>query len=490
MRTLTLILTLGAVSMWVLTLGGCPPTSTTDGTIPIDGADGGGGGGNGGGGGGGGNGDGNGGDGGGGNGDGGGGGGGEQLPALIKTHIELKADGYFTTDGKIDAGDDLVVFGLPNTGIYYFKASTAKPEIDAATEIPNSGALFDARSFKVAGKKIALVRSNNRVAIWDTATETLSDNVPGVILHNLPVEANRPGHMTSDGNLIATINDPGATSDGNALKVIDVSGATPTVISFPTPEEFQGTFEQAVVDAETRTLLAHGRNPGVLLYVFDLDAPNAAPLSFDLFESGFQNNVHMAYDRGVVIYNQGDNVVLLDVTDAANTPQVFDNNPSNLNAAVALAGGSFAYFVWAEDADMGPQPDLLRSAIGRVTAAPAATMAGQFDSVFSSGPPECVQDGGLLGYGSSVAITPDGSRWFLAGIAAPEPDYDFLQMSTGGKFQTFDDPDNDTATGFVMATEVSCSANTVAFWALRQTADSGCLRNDAWVVGFIVIDRL
>ena len=482
MSTLGRILILAAVSMWVLTLGGCPSTSGDGGLTPADGtSDGTGGGGDGGG-------DNEGGD----NGadDGTDGGGAQQLPALIKTHIELKANGLFSSAGKIEAGDDLVVYGLAETGIFYFTASTADADLETATEIPNSAALFGDRNFKVAGGKIALVRSNNRVAIWDTETATLSDNVPDIVLHALPTDANRPGHMTADGTLIATINDPSETADGNALKVIDVSGDTPTVISFPTPEDFFGTFGQVAVDAETRTLLAYGSNPGVQLYVFDLDAPDAPPLGFDLFETGFQESVQMAYDDGVVLYNQGDDVVLLDVTAAGNTPQVFTNNPSNLNATLALAGGSFAYFVFAETADMGPMPDHLRTAIGAVSQASAATLAEQFDAVFSDGPPECVQEGGLLGYGSSVAITPDGERWFLAGIAAPEPDYDFLQMSTGGKFRTFDDPDGDTATGLVMATDVSCSENTVAFRALRQAADSGCLTNDAWVIGFIVLERL
>ena len=50
--------------------------------------------------------------------------------------------------------------------------------------------------------------------------------------------------------------------------------------------------------------------------------------------------------------------------------------------------------------------------------------------------------------------------------------------------------DAETVSGWVTATDVVCSANTVAFRALRQQVSSGCLTDNEWVLGFIVLNRL
>ncbi len=125
------------------------------------------------------------------------------------------------------------------------------------------------------------------------------------------------------------------------------------------------------------------------------------------------------------------------------------------------------------------------------------TLASQFDtyalrpSNFDFEPitqEDCFDDPKLIGYGSSMCITPDGSRWFLAGWGPIDSTWDYLQMSTGGAFEDFEDPEGNTTSGSVMATDVSCSANVVAFRVLRETPDSNCLTNEEWVVGFILLD--
>ena len=66
-----------------------------------------------------------------------------------------------------------------------------------------------------------------------------------------------------------------------------------------------------------------------------------------------------------------------------------------------------------------------------------------------------------------------------------------VMRSTGGDFEDFADPEGTTASGSVMATDVTCSNNVVAFRALRQEDDGlGCSTRDEWVVGFILLDRL
>ncbi|NLX07631.1 MAG: hypothetical protein GXY33_21040 [Phycisphaerae bacterium] len=407
----------------------------------------------------------------------------EALPALVKTLISLSLN-----PGRIEAGDDIVVFG-DNDTVYWLKASTTDPNATTATEI-TGGTLFGTRNFRVAGKKVALVRGSNQVAIFDTETGILTD-VPGSQIELdpfvMPVEVQAPGHMAADGSLIATINDADEVEDGNVIKVIDVSGSSPQVISFPNPDGFEGSFDQVAVDATTGRVAAHGESPGEMIYVFDVDDPNAIPLAIDVFEDGFQDNVQMAIDGDYIIYGQGasDDRALLDVTDGTIT--VFTNNPASPSLPVAIKGGSFGYFMFAEEADMTDDGQLFRSAIGEVADAPGSTTAGQLDNLGSQS--ACVS-GGIAGYGRTMCITPDGSRWFIAGIGPVDAAVEHLQMSTGGDFETFDDPFNESQTGTLMATDVSCSSNTVAFRALRQTPNSGCLTNDEEVIGFIVLDRL
>ncbi|MHC4093700.1 MAG: hypothetical protein ACYSVY_26095, partial [Planctomycetota bacterium] len=104
---------------------------------------------------------------------------------------------------------------------------------------------------------------------------------------------------------------------------------------------------------------------------------------------------------------------------------------------------------------------------------------------------ECFDELKLIGYGSSMCLTPDGSRWFLAGWGPIDSTWDYLQMSTGGAFVDFADPEANTVSGSVMAADVACSSNVVAFRVLREEDSGlGCSTNEEWVVGFILLDRL
>jgi hypothetical protein len=192
------------------------------------------------------------------------------------------------------------------------------------------------------------------------------------------------------------------------------------------------------------------------------------------------------------------NAVLLNVT-GDNDPVLFSNNPSYQHVQVALAGGSFFYTQWKEDLDsQSVSGQSYRSAIGLVNDAPASTLASQFDtydlrpSVFDFDPitqEECFDEPKLIGYGTTACITPDGSLWFLAGEGPIDQWIDYLQMSDGGAFTDFED--TGTATGSVMATDVTCSENVVSFRALRQVDDGlGCSADNEWVVGFILLDRM
>jgi hypothetical protein len=422
--------------------------------------------------------------------DGGGGGGGETPASLIKTAIEFVYGGIQDSGGKLAVGNDLIVWGLPDEGVFYLVPSSATEAASAGTQIPSSDLLYGYRNFAVAGKKVVLVRGNNGVAVFDTTVGGTPTDVPtgDITLHPLPVAANEPGHMMADGELVATINDTTSVTDGNAIKVIDVSGSAPVVLSCAFPTEFLGTFAQVAVDAVTRQVAAYGRNPGESIFVWDLNNPTTQPTEFDLFGDGVSTSVQIRMDGGYVLYRQAftDATALLNISDGTVTAFTNDSEFA-VTSPVALDGGRFGFFVAEESADsVFGGSTVHRSAIGSVGDAPGATLASQIDEITPA--VDCGGELGRVGYGGQMAITPDGARWFLSGTGPIDNDLEYLQMNNGSGWQLFTDAG--TLTGHVMATDVVCSSNTVAFRALRQQVTSGCLTDDDWVLGFIVLDRL
>jgi len=421
-----------------------------------------------------------------------------EAPALVKTQISL---GYLSgTLHRIEAGDDLVVYAVPDN-VRYFVPSTYDDTITEGTEIPGAGTLYETSSWKVAGKKVALTTGSGRVAIYDTVAGGNPVEVPGgeVTLASLPVEPYEPGHMASAGTYFAVICDPNEVDDGNAVKVIDVGGSTAQVISFPTPADALDTPEQVAIDADPARVAALWGN---FIYVWDIMDPTADPLAFE-FNLGSPlgdifDNVQIAFDDDYIIYRAdiGDGVTaLLNVTDSSIT-NLGNEGPFSINTPVALAAGSFGYFAVEEDVDqISTGGAVYRSSIGTVANPSALSAPDRLADPIDVERDDCIATPGKYGYGSSIAITPDGERWFIAGTIAVDRDVEFLQMSTGGDFMLFEETETPaegrSQTGYVMGSDVSTSANTVAFWTLRQYQEgSGCITDDDWAVGFIVLDRL
>jgi hypothetical protein len=249
--------------------------------------------------------------------------------------------------------------------------------------------------------------------------------------------------------------------------------------------------------------------------VWDIDNPEAEPLFVEMGAPTDRGTIsgqwQIQFDGDYVLFHQFPdgfplgigitNAALLNVNDGSLT--IFTNNPSQHNAPIALANGSFAYPVWKEELDsQSGAAASYRIAIGKVADAPDSTVPRQFDTYAPRETiidfdgivtqEECLDPPKLIGYGASICITPDGSRWFLGGAGSLTSDYwEYLQMSTGGAFEDFDDPEDSTMTGSMMATDVSCSSNVVAFRTLRQVDDGlGCSTENEWVVGFLLLDRL
>ncbi len=460
----------------------------------------------------------------GGGGDGMGGGGGDTSSAIVKTQMTLGSA------GKIAVGDNLVVFGVGSdeaavtsnqeAGVHYFNPADVDNTTTSVDTVPNSGTLFGTRDFAVALAKIALTRSTGAVSIFNTETETLVD----IAITDIAVEqmggANEPGQMRANGQYIATINNENTVTDGNVVKVIDVSGANPSIISFPNPDDALGdpevNFDQLDIDATTMQVAAISDHD--IIYIFDINNPNAAPMEIDLGlnsgTDGFRGAQQMVFRNGKILYHEapspsntlpgnGDvHTAILDVDSGDIT--TFTASPTTANTPLAMSDTTAMFFVWREDADMGDENNSYRSAIGPVADAPDATLASQTDrydfrttqvSLASAGgettfsQDDCL-DQKLIGYGATCAVTPDGSRYFLGGWGPIDRNFDYIQMSTGGAFTDFEDPEGDTVSGALMGSDITCNDDVAAFRGLREEPSAGCITDAVWVVSIIKIDEL
>lgn len=431
--------------------------------------------------------------------------------ALIKTNILMEDN---TLIMRPKAGDDLIVWGDSET-VYYVVPSQMDGTETAGIEFPE-GTRFRWTHFAIAGKKVLLVTSLGEVRVFDTATGNFRDfPATDIVIENPQLSGDAlPGLTQASGSFFATLNADFRVADGNAVKVIDVSGSDPDawqVLSFTIPEDDATGVDQVAVDAQSMRVAAH--DDFGQLWIWSINDPAAAPRQIDMGLNTdlccMNDSVQMQFEGDFILYQEDPtnfplglgttNAVLLNVNDGTKT--VFTNNPTTHNLQVALAGGSFGYAVWKENGDSQRSAGTsFRSAIGEVTDAPGSTLASQFDTYalrtanFSFDPitqEECFDDPKLIGYGSIMSITADGSRWFLSGWGPIDSFLDYLQMSTGGAFTDFADPEQSTQSGSVMATDVSCSNDTVAFRALRsEDSGLGCSAVDEWVLGFIVLDRL
>jgi len=433
------------------------------------------------------------------------------LPALIKTHIVMDEN---TLIMRPKAGNDLIVWGDTDT-VYYVVPSVMDGTETAGTEFPE-GVRFAWTHFAVSGKKVLLVTSLGEVRVFDTATGEFRDfPATDIVLKNPQLNDDTLSGLTqASGDYFATLNVDSLAVDGNAVKVIDVSATGSNewqVISFTIPEENATGVEQVAVDAPSRRVAA--LDDFGQLWIWSIDDPATAPQQIDMGLNTdlccVNDSVQMRFEGDMILYQEDPatlplglgttNAVLLNIADGTKT--VLTGNPTTHNMPVALAGGSFGYGQWKEHGDGQSGSGMsYRSAIGAVTEAPGATLASQFDTYalrpanFTFDPvtqSDCFDDPKLIGYGSIMTITADGTRWFLSGWGPIDSYLDYLQMSDGGAFTDFADPEQSTLSGGIMATDVSASSNTVAFRALRSVDSGfGCSTNDEWVLGFIVLDRL
>jgi hypothetical protein len=257
-----------------------------------------------------------------------------------------------------------------------------------------------------------------------------------------------PGNIQADGDYCITISEESDVDDGVIVKVIDVSDGSPTVIPLTTnPSTAAELVEQVAVDGETATAVAVADDS---FHIYDINAPTAAPTVVAV-ANGI-GDTQIAVDGGYILFHDDQSPSEIGLVNIA-TRAVTGLTHAAAAKELALAGGSFGYFV---DRDAGDSVgNFQRSAFGTVPG-PGATLAA--DDAFIDGG---TTNNGLLGWGESIAVTPDGARWFIGGKTSVGSG-EYLQTGTGGAFEVVEDPSGLDAYG-CKGTDVSVSSNTVAF---------------------------
>ncbi len=342
-------------------------------------------------------------------------------------------------DSSIELGDDLIVFGTGNlTGVGYIVPST---DPAAATPIPGE---FRNVGFAVAGQKVLLFDDQFQLTVYDTETATATAIDPNIVLlSTLPTHEDQEilSPVVASGTLALTLNRKDEVEDGHVLKLIDLSGAEPVVTSLIDPPT---GIAQIAIDGDEQIAVVQGVDH---FYVYDLSDPAADPRDIDL-SGGLGILGPFVYDAGQILYVVSDteeNIRLVDVeTGTVSAPAL---NPGNRDLPLALHAGTLAYFLKRVPNDT--YATIYRGAV--VTDAGAVEGGTADDDPDDNSHP-------WYGYGSDVAITPNGQRIFISGNEAVDTTTDFLQVSTGGVFQVFA-----AGSGYLNATDVEASATLIAF---------------------------
>lgn len=356
----------------------------------------------------------------------------------------------------IVAGQDIIAFSTPDgSGVGYIKPAAGDT---TAREISNTET-FQNVGFAVAGNWIAMKNSDGDAFIFDADTEELTQFDRADL--NISGATAGQAKFWAAGDYIATLTNPGEVADGAAIKVIDLSSGAPELISFTNPivdvdPARENEVWQLAIDADAKQVVAQVADNLVL---YDIDNPSAEPQVLDLADvGGISNRTQIWLDDGFVIYHDRDGTNnRKEITRLANfndgTTTQLSSNPS-ASEDLILVNGVFAYFLNTSDDDTITNQQV-RSVFGTVDG-PTITFESGTDDVIGE-----ERDDGLLGYGQTVAITPNGDFWFIAGdgsVAVAE----YLQVSTGGSFATLSDPQGLDENG-TQAARVHTSATYCAF---------------------------
>lgn len=393
---------------------------------------------------------------------GGGDGGGDNMDGLRAT----RTNALLEPTGDLKAGTDIIVVGTGvQSGVQYLIPS--RGDMDALS-LSNFDTFVTA-GFGVAGNRVMVRTLDGNVGLFDGATETLTmfDETELALFSG----AAAPGvpEFWGDGNSFITIADPNRVADARSIKMIEFVNGAPVITSFlePTVEPVfgrEGERWQVAVDATARQFVVQVTD---FLLLYNMDDPAGEPGVFELSGTGGVTNTQsMHLDDGNLIYQtnersgNGRDMTRIANFGAGNTI-LLSENPSQ-SRPMDLESGIFGYFAFVTDADNNTNATA-RSIFGTIGAnGPEITTFHAERTAIGDDP-----DDGIIGFGCSLAITPDGRFRFIAGcgtVAVAE----YLQVSDGGEFTVFPDQFDLDFAGLGMPASRVDASNTLAVF---QTAD-------------------
>ncbi|NNE68644.1 MAG: hypothetical protein HKN33_18920 [Pyrinomonadaceae bacterium] len=356
---------------------------------------------------------------------------------IVKTSIPV---GY---KASIAASDEIIVFGTGfNTGIEYIR-----PGDKTSRKIPN-GDTYSSKFFAVAGTKIIMARpSDFTIAVFDTATGNLKEIPESTLrLRSIGGSMHMGGSIQSSGNYAVVITDTSG-DDNSALKVIDISGDDPKVIRFEGSGPDNNSrliFRQAAIDSKSG--LVAGGGGDYAIWLFDYKNPSKAPASIDLKPYKGLGRAQMRFDGGKILFHTNESYARAGIIDAV-TGKITEL--SRASYGLALRNGTYIYFASRDSKDS-------HSIVGRAAVGKAG---GQPRFATGQRPVGRSKNNGLIGFGASAAVTPDG-RIFIGGMEDIGRTERF-QTYRAGRYSLY--PDRSTNPRFLMATDLVASSKLLAF---------------------------
>ncbi len=377
--------------------------------------------------------------------------------------------------GDLVAGDDLIVVGTGlGSGVQYLIPSDPNP---VAMDIPGDED-YVISGFAVTGKHVILRNVDGEVFVFNTETTTMIAVNP----EEFSVAGGPAGVLPdfrAEGDLVAAVMDREKTTDGFLYKVMSIAGLTPQFVPMnnnpPGTSDPLTAFEtQVAIDGLFGLLAAQVDDT---IYFYNIAFNNLPPAAFDYSTfGGVSNQKPMWLDNTRLMYlareqsPEGERIIHIARMNVGTTsptpvsPATFDDFELNT--------GQFGYFAAQSNSDRILNRQA-RSVFGRII---GQTPAVDSDAVNNPAVGDD-RDDGVLGFGQTIALSPNGEYRFIAGDGAEDVG-DLLQISKDVSWEVFNDPRaTDETDTLLRARDVTSSDNVCAF-----------INGDDRVVGFVLLD--